>query len=431
MPAISIVMPVHNTGKYLRECLNSILNQTYKDWELICVDDNSTDDETISILNEYRSSAKECNDKIRFLFCKEAMGAARARNIGFQEVKGIYTIFLDSDDIFAPDMLENMYDKIVEDKADVCLCGFKTFYIESGSTMPIIDQHYPCSKAECQVEEKWLYIAGCSPWRKLCRTSFLQRNRIDFQSLASCNDVYYSCMVMLLAEKITAIPDSEYVNVRVRNPMQISSNRNSMHLYTAIKYTLDSLSQRRVLDEDRLKKLLALLMLNGLYEIRECRNDQVNQEFYQKVSVLLKKYSVIFSNLRLRAMAEKWITNSMDGNWIALINDYESQLDENTKHIYDLCKSYRNIYLWGMGKRGKAFEKWAKDNEIIIQGVCDKKNDQIGELTDYGNLIRDKDDILLESGLLIATNEIIYKDLLLYINNERMTLFNLEEMCPL
>lgn len=431
MPAISIVMPIHNTGKYLKECLNSILNQTYKDWELICVDDNSTDDETISILHKFRNIAKECNDKIRFLFCKESMGAAQARNIGFQEVKGTYTIFLDSDDIFAPEMLENMYDKIVEDKADVCLCGFRTFYIESESSAPIIDQHYPCSKAECQVDEKWLYIAGCSPCRKLCRTSFLQSNKINFQTLASCNDVYYSCMVMLLAEKITAIPDSEYVSVRVRNPMQISSNRYSIHLYTAIKHTLDSLSQRRILDEDKLKKLLALLMLNGLYEIRECRNNQVNQEFYQEVSILLKKYSVGFSNLRLRAMAEKWIMNPQDDNWMALINDYKAQLDENTKHICDLCKDYRDIYLWGMGKRGKAFEKWAKDNKIIIRGVCDKKNERIGEFTDYGNIIKDKDDILLESGLLIATNEIIYKELLLYINSERMKLFSLEEMCPL
>ena len=120
---ISIIMPVYNTGNYLIESLESLRGQTFADFEIICVDDASSDPKTIQILNEYQ----EKESRLSVIHLSINVGAGEARNIGFLRAVGEYVIFLDADDIYCKDMLRKMYNKIVEEKADVCHCGFWIF----------------------------------------------------------------------------------------------------------------------------------------------------------------------------------------------------------------------------------------------------------------------------------------------------------------
>ena len=97
---ISVIIPVYNVEKYLRECLESILNQTFQDFEIICVDDGSTD-RSLDILQEY----KRKDDRFVILQQRHA-GAGAARNHGLKLAEGKYIQFLDSDDYFEPTLLE-------------------------------------------------------------------------------------------------------------------------------------------------------------------------------------------------------------------------------------------------------------------------------------------------------------------------------------
>ena len=119
MPKISIVMPVYNSEKYLESCLESIAAQTFKDFELICVNDGSTDN-SLKILED---TAKNTALPMKIITV-ENQGAGAARNKGFEYVTGETTIFLDSDDYFYPDFLEEMYKKYEKTDADIVICKY-------------------------------------------------------------------------------------------------------------------------------------------------------------------------------------------------------------------------------------------------------------------------------------------------------------------
>ena len=112
MPLVSVIIPVYNVEEYLRQCLDSVREQTLSDIEIICVNDSSTDG-SLSILEEY---AKK-DPRIQVVTQPNG-GAGAARNKGLSMAAGKYLSFLDSDDFFEPDMLELAYKKAEEDKAD-------------------------------------------------------------------------------------------------------------------------------------------------------------------------------------------------------------------------------------------------------------------------------------------------------------------------
>lgn len=116
MPKLSVIVPVYNTEKYLRECIDSILAQTFTDFELILVDDGSTDKSGL-ICDEY---AKK-DERIQVIHQKNG-GVTRARKNGVRGASGTYFCFIDSDDWTHPEMFEQMIDKCVETNADIAVC---------------------------------------------------------------------------------------------------------------------------------------------------------------------------------------------------------------------------------------------------------------------------------------------------------------------
>lgn len=118
---ISIVIPLYNVEKYVIECLDSISNQTYKDFELIIVNDGSTD-RSSNIVQEYMKSGSM---KIKLLHQKNA-GVSAARNRGLDEAEGDYICFIDPDDMVAPNYLEKMVNTFEGNKCDLVICGFKS-----------------------------------------------------------------------------------------------------------------------------------------------------------------------------------------------------------------------------------------------------------------------------------------------------------------
>ena len=119
---ISVIVPVYNTSKYLSRCVESIINQTYSNWEMILVDDGSTDNSG-NICDEYT-----CSDSRIKVIHQENRGLSGARNKGIDEATGKYIFFCDSDDYLRNDCLEKLIVKLKLDRADIVACGiFKTF----------------------------------------------------------------------------------------------------------------------------------------------------------------------------------------------------------------------------------------------------------------------------------------------------------------
>ncbi len=115
---ISVIVPIYNVEKYLRKCLDSLVNQTFKDYEVILVNDGSTDSSQ-EIIDEY-TSKYSCLKS----FKKKNGGMSSARNLGLKHATGDYLAFVDSDDFVELDFLEKMYDKAISTKSDVTICDY-------------------------------------------------------------------------------------------------------------------------------------------------------------------------------------------------------------------------------------------------------------------------------------------------------------------
>ena len=198
MPKISVIIPVYNVEKYLRECLDSVRAQTFMDWECICVDDGSTDSSP-AILDEYAGKDS------RFTIIKrEHSNAGACRNAGLDVAKGEYLSFLDSDDVFSPKMLEIMYDAAKRSNADIASCDFANW--NEGECLPKLDrkcsifqQHiFDFPRKNVDVFSLW----GGMAWDKLFNKSFIDSLGIQFQEIQWTNDFRFVMLAVSFAKRI-------------------------------------------------------------------------------------------------------------------------------------------------------------------------------------------------------------------------------------
>ena len=193
--AVSIVMPVYNAERHLRECLDSVLRQSFRDYEVICVDDGSTDGSP-SILREYAGA----DARVRIVR-RDHSNAGAARNAGFVASSGGSLLFLDADDIFAPRMLEHLVRGLDSTAADVAVCKYASF--SDGRKKPSFSEagfwrtiENPSSSVD--IFRRWM---GWS-WDKLIRRSLIEKHDLRFQEIAASNDLAFVFSALSLADKV-------------------------------------------------------------------------------------------------------------------------------------------------------------------------------------------------------------------------------------
>ena len=205
-PKVSVIIPVYNTEKYLRECLDSVVNQTLRDIEIICVDDGS-DDSSLMILKEYH----ERDRRIKVIL-QENQGSGLARNKGMRSAKGEYISYMDADDIYpGPDTLEKLYKKATTNRALICggsLCD----YSASGKFITEFDQEQYWGYTF--KEEGWIeyrdYQYDYGYYRFLYKREMLIQHNIFFPPLRRFQDPPFFAQAMLQAGRFYAIPDITY-----------------------------------------------------------------------------------------------------------------------------------------------------------------------------------------------------------------------------
>lgn len=209
VPVISVVMAVYNAEIYLRETLDSILNQTFREIEVICVDDGSTDG-SLCILQEYRQN----DNRIVVLRNNvESKGAAMARNIGIDAARGKYLSILDADDFFEPDMLEKAYGKAKSADADAVLFDGYIYDDELKHDVKvtwILNRSFIPNQKWFMPEEnrKTLFDMNLgSAWNILFRSSLIKENRIRFTPAFITDDQVFVCLAFAYARRITCIYD--------------------------------------------------------------------------------------------------------------------------------------------------------------------------------------------------------------------------------
>lgn len=204
---ISIVVPVYNAERSIHKCIDSIVNQTFEDLEIILVNDGSKDNSGL-ICDEY---AKKDN-RIKVVH-KENGGVSSARNSGLDIMTGQYFCFIDSDDYIEKDMIEKLYKAISESGAEIAICGYKRFCNNE------IKCHYE-NKGDIVgkigiadfVAKNCLNWLVSTPWAKLYTTTYLSNVRFD-ESMSLGEDTKFNLNFFEYIEKITIVDECLYCYV--------------------------------------------------------------------------------------------------------------------------------------------------------------------------------------------------------------------------
>ncbi len=220
---VSVIIPVYNGDVYLRQCLDSIVNQTLKEIEIICVNDGSTDG-SLKILEDFQ------NNDTRFrIISQDASNAGHARNVGLMAATGKFISFLDCDDWFELEMLEKMYAQAIETESDVVICKAQTFdqktKVSSFKSFSLQESLLPSKSCfTCKdISDNAFQLCRTAVWDKLYRKEFIEENGLKFQEQPRINDCFFSVMANIRATKIS-ICNQFFVHYRINTGTSITSN---------------------------------------------------------------------------------------------------------------------------------------------------------------------------------------------------------------
>lgn len=212
---VSIIVPFYNVEGYIEKCIQSIEDQTYKNWELILVDDGSTDD-SYAICNRYAGEGS----RIR-LFHRDRAGVSAARNYGINEAKGEYILFADSDDWLDKDMLEIMLRE--GDDADMIVCDAFNVTIKDGEQI-ISPRNLWETERRHKVSNKYTEVLSVSAtlWNKLIKRNIIDNLRFE-EDKTYGEDLIFMTKLMPAVKSAIIIPDHLYYYLTNREGNVISA----------------------------------------------------------------------------------------------------------------------------------------------------------------------------------------------------------------
>lgn len=279
-PKVSVVIPVYNTEKYLRQCLDSLQNQTLKDLEIICVDDGSTDGSLV-VLKEYAG-----RDPRFRIISQMNQGPGAARNAGLDQASGEYLIFLDSDDWFEPDFLESMAARAEATGADVTVCCSDEFDTHSGQ---VLDGSWmlklsllPKSvfRPEEVAENLFQFTYGW-PWDKLYRREYVLKEGFRYPDFAISQDLVFVYPSIFCAGSIS-ISNRTFIHHRVNRLASVSNSRSKTpeNSYQALKMVEGCLEKRGLMDCYR-KSFLNWAMEFLVWHVSNIGDRAVRRQYYR------------------------------------------------------------------------------------------------------------------------------------------------------
>lgn len=441
MIKISIIMPLYNAEKYLNETLQSIQKQVFQEYEVICINDASTD-RTMDILFQFQENDK----RIKIINNSEHLGAAVSRNRGILEAKGKYLSFLDGDDIFDEAMLELSYQNIEINDADIVMFEYKHVLSQhiyekvSIQRSNLFIEKYCKNLFSVQDFEPIEFMNwSCSPCNKLYRKSFIDSNHLEFQTLASANDMYFVTMALLLSSKLIMLDDRRVMlYARDHNvPTRISFDRDPMCTYRAMMKLGNELVEKRLFN-----KLFQYYYCSVFYNIRSAlmqtkkiENAKQFYDFLQKKGIdnLSRRSNECYQkmDIRIRKKLDDYKNFDFISGWYRneeVINYY---LFKNKEKIISFFQTYivqnKEILVWGVGKKGRILLEFLQMCGIQIIEVVDSDINKQGTVVG-GYEIKKPENCLQKAQIVVTSSFVIYSEVKIALENTDIEVIDIGEI---
>lgn len=261
---VSFVIPVYNAEEFLPKCINSILNQSYKDVEIICVNDGSND-RSLKVIEDFAAK----NDNIKVIN-QENKGIAAARNKGMQSASGKYVWFVDADDWIKEGSLIQIYEKAEKDNLDIVCFNVANYDNKTGDILE--NQFFPPNYFPMDWERavytyknyKNMFWGNFSVVNKLYNREFLQKNNMKFIENLKFEDHPFHLKTFLLAEKIGVINESLYFyrkNTKKSFMNKIESDKRIFDMFDVMTENKNILQELDKYDEFRTRYLEYMVLM--------------------------------------------------------------------------------------------------------------------------------------------------------------------------
>lgn len=306
MPEISVVVPVYNVRDYLRKNIESILAQTFTDYELILVNDGSRDD-SLSILREY-----EQKDARITVIDKPNGGLSDARNAGMAIASGKYIQFIDSDDFVEPQLLEKCWRKLEETGADMVIFDIYQYFLATGKKEVIANTYDENGIYSIRTNPELIVSIQNAAWNKMYRLSLFRDNDIIYPWGCYYEDLGTTYRLLARSDKVAFINEPLYDYLQDR-PGNITHqfNFSVYHVLDMVKLTLDDYKNLGIYETyyEELKCLGARNILECLKKTRNVNDKKMTEKFVQVCFWYIKNNWPEFPKCRYPILREKndWI----------------------------------------------------------------------------------------------------------------------------
>lgn len=372
---VSVIVPVYNVEKYLPHALECIMNQTYSNYEVICVDDSSTD-ESYNILLQYQK--KYSNMKV--IRNSENVGLAETRNVGLASAIGEYVLFLDSDDVFEKTLIQKLFSKCKKEDADVVV--YYTGHFINGSKKKFIpdrkgiNEVYINTYPVMHSSDKPIYIYELitnSAFDKLVRRKYLIDSQIRFQRYPYTEDMGYSYEIIMGAAKVVFLNKVMYFHRREREGSL------SQHLFNKKSYLIEVLRDIHLFEKNRgiskiSEKAFWEFALHRIYQSMHTISEQYHEDLVSNAHKFLTEYFLPFHTCfqQNSLLSEKL--------WNCILHDdvskeYSEILRESQRESWEKSKrkmlvAINNLFAGCLFKRDKLTDYYINTELLTYRQIC-------------------------------------------------------------
>ncbi len=315
MPEISVIVPVYKVEKYIRKCVDSILNQTMDDIEIILVDDGSPDN-----CSEIIDQIKESDERIVVIH-QENRGLGGARNTGIAKSRGKYIAFVDSDDWVSADFCESMYKKAKETQADLVLIGETLFHDESKEFCRGW-RDFSRKNDTIEILNKSNFIECFTPaWGRLYRKDYLILNNFKFIEKCFYEDNSWGCFFILKGAKV-AFAGNKYFYRQRFGSITANKEKNASDFLRDCEYFHQSIANIKYNEKNL--KLCRIFYLINFYNYYLSLSIDLRVDFFKRMKCITNNWNITFEDLKI---------SREDSDKIINIYEFYSGLPFETKFV--------------------------------------------------------------------------------------------------
>ena len=309
---VSIVVPIYNSEKYLRETIQSVINQSYSDFELLLINDGSTDC-TMDILSEIK-------DKRVKVINKKNTGVSDSRNVAINIAKGEYICFLDADDCYSEYYLERMIHIATENDADMVVCNYMPFHNKPVFNMENFEPIYVAT-SEKLIKQGLL----TSVWTKLIKKSVIEKYSIRFDTNMTFGEDLFFCWKVFLASKKVWFINEKLYGYRMSD--NSATSKYHPNLYQKYKNQFSEL-----------KKFGEVVQKNDEYEMDVFFTTRMKSF----LKMIIREKSSIYSKYKeIIKILNDDVIQKVFNDW----NKFEKKIDKNQIGFYKKCKNKKGVWL--------------------------------------------------------------------------------------